>query len=224
MVGAVPRKEAKQGEPASEPKSPVAEQGGGSTAQRIRDEAARQFWRRGYAATSTRELAESIDIQKASLFHHIGSKEQLLYELCVESVERMQAGVRDALKDLTDPRERIRVLIGTHLTFLLDDRDKHAVMLVETRSLSERYRRHVLALQAEYEGTVRDVVAEAQDAGMLRSDLSPGILSLALFDLLNWSIFWYEPGRGLSREDLAETFGTLFLEGAEARGEPRPPK
>lgn len=211
----MPSKKANQGR--TEPDSRSLEpEPSGSTAQRIRDEAARQFWRRGYAATSTRELAESIDIQKASLFHHIGSKERLLYELCVESLERMQAGVREALKGSTDPLQRIRVLIGTHLTFLLDDRDKHAVMLVETRSLSERYRRHVMDLQAEYEGIVRDVVAEAQEAGVLRSDLSPGVVSVALFDLLNWSIFWYEPGRGLSREELAEAFASLFLDGAQA--------
>lgn len=186
----------------------------GLTAQRVRDEAARLFWQNGYAATSTRQLADAIGIQKASLYHHIGSKEELLYRLCVDSLQRMEDGVRAALKTTDDPLERIRVLVRTHLTFLLDDRDKHAAMLTEMRFLSAEYRERVLALQASYEQMMRDVLQAAQENGNLRTDLSARILSLGLFDLLNWSIFWYEPGRSLDRADLAEVFLTLFFEGA----------
>jgi AcrR family transcriptional regulator len=189
----------------------------GVTAQRVRDEAARLFWQKGYAATSTRQLADAIGIQKASLYHHIGSKEELLYQLCVDSLERMEEGVRAALDTTDDPVERLNALVRTHLTFLLDDRDKHAAMLTEMRFLSAEYRGRVLALRSSYEQMMRDVLQAAQDAGKLRSDISAGMLSLGLFDLLNWSIFWYEPDRSPAPTDLAESFLTLFLEGAANR-------
>jgi AcrR family transcriptional regulator len=187
------------------------------TAQRVWDEAARLFWKNGYAATSTRELAEAIGIQKASLFHHIGSKERLLFELCADSLEKMDAGVRQAIEEEDDPVARIRRMVVAHVTFLLEDRDKHAIMLTELRSLSPVRQRRILELRSNYEHLVRDTIAGAQRAGGLREDISAQELSLGLFNLLNWTIFWYDPEHG-KPDQLADMFGRLFFEGAAAPG------
>ena len=55
---------------------------GAATAKELRDEEARLFWKKGFASTSTRELAESLGVQKASLYYHLESKEQSLYDIC----------------------------------------------------------------------------------------------------------------------------------------------
>lgn len=187
------------------------------TAQRVWDEAARLFWKNGYAATSTRELAEAIGIQKASLFHHIGSKERLLFELCVDSLEKMDAGVRQAIEEEDDPVARIRRMVVAHVTFLLEDRDKHAIMLTELRSLSPVHQRRILELRSNYEHLVRDTIAGAQRVGGLRGDISAQQLSLGLFNLLNWTIFWYDPEHG-QPDQVADVFARLFFEGAAERG------
>jgi TetR/AcrR family transcriptional regulator, cholesterol catabolism regulator len=54
---------------------------GAATAKELRDEEARLFWKKGFASTSTRELAESLGVQKASLYYHTESKEQSLYDI-----------------------------------------------------------------------------------------------------------------------------------------------
>jgi AcrR family transcriptional regulator len=54
---------------------------GAATAKELRDEEARLFWKKGFASTSTRELAESLGVQKASLYYHLESKEQSLYDI-----------------------------------------------------------------------------------------------------------------------------------------------
>jgi TetR/AcrR family transcriptional regulator, cholesterol catabolism regulator len=54
---------------------------GAATAKELRDEEARLFWKKGFASTSTRELAESLGVQKASLYYHMESKEQSLYDI-----------------------------------------------------------------------------------------------------------------------------------------------
>ena len=55
---------------------------GAATAKELRDEEARLFWKKGFASTSARELAESLGVQKASLYYHMESKEQSLYDIC----------------------------------------------------------------------------------------------------------------------------------------------
>lgn len=54
---------------------------GAATAKELRDEEARFIWKKGFASTSTRELAESLGVQKASLYYHTESKEQSLYDI-----------------------------------------------------------------------------------------------------------------------------------------------
>src|ERR1700693_4968087 len=57
------------------------------TTDRLYDSAADLFWRHGYAATTTREIPTAFGIQQASLYHHIANKEDLLYRICVSSLE-----------------------------------------------------------------------------------------------------------------------------------------
>ncbi len=59
---------------------------GGTPREEILDAAAELFTRRGYAATSTRMIAEAVGIRQASLYYHVTSKEELLEELLAETV------------------------------------------------------------------------------------------------------------------------------------------
>lgn len=185
------------------------------TLDRLRAAAAELFWNKGYAATTTRELAAVLGVQKASIYYHISSKEDLLYSLCVESLENIHSAAEAAVADVEDPVERVRALIRGHVRAMLTDKDKHATMLTELRSLSPERRREVVGLRDEYEDLVRSVLADAQEAGALRGDIPAKHLELCLLDLMNWAIFWFRPDRGMSPEQLAETFAILFLEGAQ---------
>src|SRR5579863_1475647 len=90
-----------------------------STQERVLDRAAELFWKKGYAATTTREIAASLGIRQASLYHHVASKEDLLFQLCVTSLEQFLRDVQAALEKPGPPLDRMRVLIHVHLTTLL---------------------------------------------------------------------------------------------------------
>ncbi len=179
--------------------------------------AATLFRTTGYTAATTRQLARKLGIRSASLYYHIGKKEDLLYEISVVCLDRIQNAVLAALATTHDPLERVQILITTHSRIALADTDSHLTMLVELRSLSARRRAHVVALRDRYEKLVRQVVAEGQKAGVLRSDVPAKHLALALLNLVNWSIFWYRPRGGLGVESLGALLSDLFLEGARKR-------
>lgn len=180
--------------------------------KRIREEAARLFWEKGYAATTTREIADTLGVQRASLYYHVESKEELLYILCVESLDNIRAAVTQAIADKSDPLERVRAMIQAHVGSMLEDREKHATMLTELKALSAPRRIEIVRLRDEYENLVRGVLSEAQDAGVLWKGASSKELELALLNLLNWTIFWYKPG-GRSPERLAGLFEEIYLGG-----------
>lgn len=188
--------------------------GGAETARQLRHGAAQLFWKNGYAATTIRELAELLGVQKASLYYHIAGKEDLLYDICVESLGNIHGAVIEALADEGDAHARVRAMIHAHVASMLDDKEKHATMLTELKALSPDRRAAVVELRDEYERLAREVISEAQEAGVLRSDMTAKELQLGLFNLLNWTIFWYRSGGGLAPEELAGKFESLFLDGA----------
>lgn len=186
--------------------------------------AAALFRTLGYETATTRELARRLGMRSASLYYHIGKKEDLLYGICVDSLERIRAVVDATTRAEPDPLERVRVLIRTHLATALADSDKHLTMLSELKSLSPRRRAKVVELRDAYEEVVRRVISQAQVAGALRTELRPKHLTFAVLNLLNWSIFWYRPGGGLGVDRLGEFLADLFINGARSRGDvPAPP-
>lgn len=187
------------------------------TADRLLDEAAALFREKGYATATTRELARRLGVRKASLYHHIESKEALLHALCMKSIQRVSDAVREAL-DGAPPEERLQRAIEAHLVTALADRDTHQTVLFELRHLSAENLESALERRAAYEAQLREIVEAEQAAGRLRGDISAKHLTLILLGILNWSILWYAPGEDASPAELSAMFTSAFVDGAGARG------
>ena len=189
----------------------------GTTADRVWTVAAQLFREKGYHAATTRELADRLDITRASLYYHVSKKEDLLYGICVESLRRVSSAVEEALESEQDPIERIRTLIRCHIGSMLTDLDMHATMLLDLQQLRGEQLAEVMKLRDAYEATVDSVVAGAKAAGALRSDITDKNASLALFNLLNWTITWYRPEGRLRPEEFAGVIADIYLDGARPR-------
>ncbi|MFF3449693.1 TetR/AcrR family transcriptional regulator [Streptomyces sp. NPDC002667] len=70
------------------------------------DAAAELFTTRGYAATTTRAVAERAGMRQASMYHYVTGKEELLAELLESTVTPSLAYARELLADDTAPAER----------------------------------------------------------------------------------------------------------------------
>ncbi len=189
-----------------------------STTERLFDVAAALFWREGYSATTTREIAAALGIQQASLYHHMASKEDLLYRICLSSLEPFLLDVPAAVYQSECPLERIRLFIRAHLTTLLRYQQRNVTFLTELRSLSHRHRTEVLALRDKYESFSRSALEHAQTTGAIRQDISVKYLSLALMSMLNYAALWFRKEKALNQDQLADIFTTVFLDGAAAPG------
>jgi AcrR family transcriptional regulator len=182
-----------------------------STIDRVLASAAKLFREKGYAGTSTRELAASAGLQSASLYHHIGTKEDLLYRLSVTTLEEVADLFGRVVAEGSDPVATLERLVRSYVELLLEERDRHAAMLNELRALSAQRRVEVVELRDRNVALVRDVVGRAQQAGGVRSDIDPKYATLALFNLLNWTIFWYDPDGDLDPASIGEMlWGVLF--------------
>jgi TetR/AcrR family transcriptional regulator, cholesterol catabolism regulator len=181
--------------------------------RRVIATAAALFRTKGYAQATTRELAGMLGLKKASLYYYVASKEDLLYAISIESLRQIDSDVAAALAG-SAPADELRDLITAHVSSALGNRDHHAVMLLELRSLSEPRRQEVVNSRDAYETRVRDVIARAQSEQRLRTDVDAKYLTLSLLNMLNWTIFWYQPGGPLEPAQLGKILATVFIEGA----------
>jgi AcrR family transcriptional regulator len=187
------------------------------TSKRLLVSAASLFSEKGFAGTTTRELSDAIGVQKSSLYHHIDSKEALLFDLCKSTLADVSTVIRKALGLGGDAGEKLRRVLTDYTTLILTDRDRHTTMLVEIRSLSESHRKAVVRARDKNVREVRSVIEEAQRAGQMRSDITSKDLALGLFNLLNWSIFWYDDKGSKSPSEIASFLSRIYFEGVNGR-------
>ncbi len=187
--------------------------GADETRHRLLGIAADLFRRKGFAQATTRELAELLGLKKASLYHYVSSKQELLYGICIESLHTMSVEVRGAI-DGAAPATRMLAAIRAHVETACRDQAMHTVMLIELRALAPDRYIEVVDARSAYERQLRALLADEQQAGRLRGDVDCRYLTLMLLNLLNWTIIWYDPAGALSPRELADMLARQFIEGA----------
>jgi TetR/AcrR family transcriptional regulator, cholesterol catabolism regulator len=180
-------------------------------------EAARLFAERGYHGTSIGDLADALGVQKASLYHHIASKQDLLYETMRDGAAAFHA-MLDGLPARVRATERIRLAIRGHLRVVAEQLDVATVFTREWRFLEGERRAEILAERRRYEERFRVLFREGRELGELRTDLDESTAALLVLSALNWAYTWLEPGR--DTDALADRFHALLVDGMRGYATP----
>jgi AcrR family transcriptional regulator len=199
--------------PRGRPRKPPEALDEGNRRQALLHAAARLFRDKGYAATTTRDIAAAAGMQSGSPFYHFESKAALLFAV-------MEQGMRAALQCQADalraspaegsPESRLRTLVRAHFDVLLGPgSDFIPVMLYEWRSLTTAQRAGIARLQRDYEAAWSEALQALCAAGRLRADAR--MARLMMLGALNWSVQWYKPKKGASLDELSEQALQLFL-------------
>src|SRR5881409_2964130 len=139
--------------------------------------AARLFAEKGYHGTSTADLAEALGVQKGSLYAHIESKADLLWEVARDGAAAFHAAL-DAVPDDLPPAEKIRLALRAHLRVVAEQIDVATVFIREWRYLEGGRREQFLAERRRYEERFRALFRDGRDLGELRADLDDGTATL----------------------------------------------
>src|SRR4030081_2520841 len=107
-------------------------------------EAARLFAEKGYHGTSIGDLAKAMGVQKGSLYAHISSKEDLLYETMREVADAFHAALA-AIPDDLPATEKIRLALRRHLRVVAEQLDVATVFVREWRYLDGERRHEIQA-------------------------------------------------------------------------------
>ncbi len=176
--------------------------------------AAQLFATRGYTASTMQDLAAACGVSKATLYHYVRDKHDLLAQITRSHVARLEALVAEVLAQPLDAQQRLSQLILRFMQAYASSRHEHRVLTEDVKFLADDEQQVVLAAQR------RVVSAFADAVGGLRPDLvGPRLhtpMAMLLFGMMNWTFTWLRDDGALTHESLAPLVLALFLGGLPA--------
>jgi AcrR family transcriptional regulator len=178
----------------------------------ILESAAQVFCKKGYNGATMSDIAKAVGLQKPTLYHHFGSKQEILAELLDRAMTIVTENMAQVMQQDFPPDEKIKIAMRTYLQVLCEQPDLSSVLLLEYRSLEkDLYKRHIHN-RDKFEKMWRELVKLGIDSGQLRSE-SVSMTVWALLGVMNWTITWYRPDGKLSAGEISDLFSSLFLNG-----------
>lgn len=191
-----------------------------TTGQRIVDASMTLFARRGYHGTGIRDIAEEAGLSTATLYHYMGTKEDLLLHIMREANTRLTVAADKALAFSQDPAEQVlllvRVLVTTEAT--------HRLTIVgdtELRVLSPASAQGILEIRDAHERQWAAAISNGMAADYFHVE-DERLARMALIQMCTGVAHWYDPGGRLTLPTIATQYGDMALALLNASREGQP--
>lgn len=175
---------------------------------------------KGYFATSISDIAKGAGIQKASIYHHFASKEELLFRIMENTMTGLLAALHQSQKNVDDPEMRMREAVRSHVSFHLKRQKETFIAHSELRGLGPEHLAVIVAYRDEYERVFQEVIQQGID----REIFAPHdvkILSYAILALCTAGATWYKSEGRLSADAIAAIYENFTLNGLKSSQVPQ---
>jgi nitrate reductase delta subunit len=117
----------------------------------IRKAGLRLIFEHGFAAMSLRQLAAEVGIQSGSLYNHISTKQELLFELIRDHINELLRQLDRALQGKQRPIDKLRAFTAFHVTYHMTRKREVFIANSELRSLEPKNYQEIVALRGAYD-------------------------------------------------------------------------
>jgi AcrR family transcriptional regulator len=165
---------------------------------------------KGYYNTSLEEIAERLDLAKASLYHYFDSKEALL-------TARLELAAEDGIRRLeaiaTGPgtaRERLRRLIIEQLQIITVDYPELARLFLVHLEWPAAVQDRITDWHARHDAILRAVITEGVERGEL-AGVDVSLVRHNLTGALHFVPFWFKPEGRFSDQEAFDAVADSVL-------------
>ena len=178
----------------------------------ILESAAQVIRQKGFHGASMADIADAVQLQKASLYHHFSSKQDILLELLNKALDMVTDGMELVMAQELPADEKMRLAMRSYLKTLSEQGDLVSVLLLEHRSLDPENQSLHIPHRDRFENMWRDLIQEGVETGVFQCEDIP-MTARGLMGVMNWTITWYRPNGKLSIEEIADHFANVFMNG-----------
>jgi len=174
--------------------------------------------REGYQKASMRTVARAAHVSLAGLYHYFDSKERMLFLIQFRAFNSLLNNLKEKLHGVTDPVERLRVMVRAHVGYFADNIAALKVCSHELDSLTGEAYDQTRDIRRQYYDLTRSVIETLLNDRDPESTLDRHVATMALFGTLNWLYRWYNPTRDKSPRTVANQIANQFLVGLQPVG------
>lgn len=184
---------------------------GTETQQAFIHVATQLFAERGYNGTSIADIASELGLTTASLYYHVSGKQELLLKVLATGMAAFLQKLEEISARDIDPRQKLRLAVENHLSFVLSRTNAVAVFLRERRFLESPYREQYQKRVERYDRLFTDIISECMEQGAI-PDGDSRLIRMAILGMINWAVEWYEPDGRLTAAEIASNFTDLIID------------
>lgn len=182
----------------------------GARQDEIREAALTLFSERGYHGTGMEQIAAAVGLSPSSLYNHWKSKQDLLADIMVATMEDLLAGFAAVVDPARSATEGLRAAMDAHVRYHATHHREARVGNRELTSLADASRERVRGLRQEYATAWQQLLATGVEQGEF-AEVSPRLTSFALLEAGIGVSQWYRPDGALTLDDVAHEYAEMAL-------------
>ena len=169
------------------------------------------FSRRGYAAASIQEVADVVGMLKGSLYHYIGSKEELLYAIFAEAHEEAETLMAATAAMEAPATDKLRYYTRNLVLNSLGNIERTSLYFRDWRNLTGDRLEALMHHRKQYDSFARSLVVQVYKEAGVEPTVKPKYVSLFVLGGINWLADWYRPGGSDSASSVADGYADLVI-------------
>lgn len=178
----------------------------------ITQKGAALFRKKGFAASSMRELADNIGVEAPSLYNHIGSKSEILQNICFKVANDFNMHLNDVEKKQGKAVSKLEDLVRFHIHMMLDNYDEVYVANHEWKQLEEPFLSNFLHQRKIYESRLIEIVTEGIKNEEIKN-IQPQVAVLIILSAVRSLEFWQRHKKNMNIAELENDMVTHLLNG-----------
>ena len=183
----------------------------------ILKKAAQMFRERGFAATSMRDLAETVGIEAASLYNHIRSKNEMLEAICFDVANRFNANM-DAIESGTQKSiTKVETLLRFHIQQMIGNYEEVYVSDREWRHLDEPYLSNFQTQRRIYRKRFAAIIEDGINKNEIKKIDAPTAI-LILLHAVSGIESWHRSKARITAEELEDNMIMIMIDGLRKQG------
>lgn len=178
----------------------------------ILKKAAQMFREKGFAATSMRDLAETVGIEAASLYNHIRSKNEMLESICFDVANRFTIFMDELESGNQGTIKKIDTLLRFHIKQMIETFEEVIVCDREWKHLDEPYLSNFHNQRRSYRKRFAAIIEEGISKNEIKRIDAPTAVLIMLHSV-NGIESWHRSTAKISAKDLEDNMVLIMIDG-----------
>jgi AcrR family transcriptional regulator len=184
--------------------------------RQILEAASHLFSTKGYHGTTIRDIADRSGLLSGSLYAHIRTKEDLLFEITDAVADAFLSRLQPIAESDASAPVKFRQALAAHVQVVTDNLAAGAVFCHEWRALSGDRRRVIQEKRDRYEQLWAQIIDEGIQSGDFRPEQAR-FSRIVTLSVANWLYQWYDPAGNLRPDEVAAELAEVILSGVARR-------